>query len=383
MRVVVAAAMICLAAAGQTSPAGWLTLVNDLDQAVRDAPVAFPLGMLAPAPEYGATLVLRDGDEVVPCQVDDLNGDLRPDEVFCLTDLPANGRQRLTAEWQTRPRPRVEPRAAALVSYRPMTRAALESELLGWYLSRPLTLDVIGKLLVPKLTSDWFFGDSPHSPQSFAPGRGQGFLNVGDSFGAGGLALCEDPAQPAQLTRPQSGPGGAEQLHDVLADGPLRAVIRTRIWNWQGSKGSYAATVLHLVVAGQRVCETRLRFDQHPPDSAGIQIVAGFQQLDAEESFEAGPDWLAASGSISSDSSTSVGLGLVVPEGWSGEPRLVPSPDAGHAVAIGLVDGPPVKVYHLAAWDRDSGFRSAWDWRSTVADVAAARHHPVGVIVER
>lgn len=384
MRWLAVAAMVGLAAAGQPAPAGRVTIVNDLDHAVTDGPVAFPIGMLAPPPEYGAGLVLRDeAGQLTPCQIDDLNGDLRPDEVFCLVDLPARERLRLVAEWRaTRPAPPA-PRVSALISYRPVARPAFESEQLGWYLAHPLALDVIGKLLVPKLTIDWFFGPQPRSPAEFAAGRGQGFLQVGDSLGAGGLALQEDASQPEVLSHPLPGPGGAELLHDVLADGPLRAVVRTRIWNWQGTRGTYAATVLHLVNAGSRACETRIRFDQQPPDAQDVQIAAGYQQLAAETDHAGGDDWLASAGRPNLEGETQAGLGLFVPGGWSGPPVLTAGESPSRVVSLGPVTGPPRSVHHFAAWDRDGGLRGAAAWPWTVSRAASLRRHPLGVIVER
>jgi len=261
--------------------------------------------------------------------------------------------------------------------------AAFESEVQGWFFARPATLDVIGKLMVRKLTADWFFGPVPRDPQNFAPGRGQGFLTVGETMGAGAIALQEEPATPARLVRPEAGPGGAEQLHDVLSHGPLRAIVRTRIWNWQGARGSYAATILHLVIAGQRYCESRMRFDQYPPGCAAVRIAAGFQQLPTETHFATGDGWLAASGRTSADSATNIGLALLSPGGWSGEPSLTDLPAPDHVVSVGAVGEAPLRLYHVAAWDRDGGLGSAWDWPQSVAALAASLRHPVGVIVER
>ena len=392
MRMAVAA-VLCLASAAlpaETPVAGRLTLTTDLGDRQTGAAVAFPVGMLAGPPEYGASLVLCDSDgQPVPCQLDDLDGDLRPDEVFFLIDLPATGAVKLTATWRTDPLPPTPPQVAALIGYGRVTRAALESKLQGYYLEGPATLDVIGKLLVPKLTGDWFFGSEPHDPQRFSPGKGMDFLPVGDTMGAGGFALLEDPDDPQTLSRPwPTAPGEAELLWDVVSTGPLRAVVRTRIWNWQGQRGTYAATVLHLMVAGRRYCESRIRFDQLPPNVAGVRLAAGVRRLDGEVDCRTGDGWLAASGQEpreprSRERDQWVGLGLLYPAELAGEAYLAAANGPNHVVPLGAVDGPPTRLYHLAAWDRDGGIASATGWRRTVADLAEELRHPVRVVVER
>lgn len=89
-----AAAAVCVLAAAGSSLAYELTVVNASDRELRSCPVVLDMRGLPPELQRSPLGVRSADGSECPCQVDDLDGDGRPDELVILADLPGEAARR-------------------------------------------------------------------------------------------------------------------------------------------------------------------------------------------------------------------------------------------------------------------------------------------------
>jgi hypothetical protein len=113
-----------------------------------------------------------------------------------------------------------------------------ESKTMGWKLWYPTDVDLYGKRR-PMLVADHedTLNISGYTAESV---YGNDIMTVEDTFGAGGICLFEDAANPASPSRPRFSPAkGKGQIEDtrysfdVVANGPLRSIVRARAMGWK------------------------------------------------------------------------------------------------------------------------------------------------------
>ncbi len=388
--------LLAAVAAGQDE-AQRLVVLSPLPAPRYGVPVSVPLSRVRRRP--GVPVLSDLFGQRVACQIDDTDGDRRPDELFFFCDFDQEPAARFDLTWAPAADVPQPPRQVrAVVSPGDVNRLAWESELQGYCLYGAAKLDLFGKLYVSRLTSDWFFGDPPHSPHRFAPGKGMDFLPVGATMGAGSIAFSENPADRSDLTRPwtqnsfrRAGlppEANAEFSFEVLSNGPLRAVARTRIRNWHGRRGDYAVTIIHLIAAGQRWCESRVRFDQLPQDTDGVLFAAGFRELPGGEDFAEGDGWQASSVANLFDPAAAgvvadrVGLGLFYPPAVKVQSLRVEPDGPNHVVLLDVLKQGGVTLHHLGAWSRDGGITTPEAWTAGAAALSDELQHPAVVVVK-
>lgn len=98
MKKTIFAALLCLcvlpsaARAQETTKSFTVEVSNTWNKAKTDEPVVIRLSEINPEFRVRSAVVMN-GNEEVPSQADDLNGDRRPDELAFLIDLPAGGKR--------------------------------------------------------------------------------------------------------------------------------------------------------------------------------------------------------------------------------------------------------------------------------------------------
>lgn len=83
------------AEAQETKKSFTVEVSNTWNKAKADEPVVIKLSEINPQFRVRSAVVMN-GNEEIPSQLDDLNGDRRPDELAFLVDLPAKGKKTLT-----------------------------------------------------------------------------------------------------------------------------------------------------------------------------------------------------------------------------------------------------------------------------------------------
>ena len=261
--------LAALCASAQEDLTLTVELKNTWDKARQDAPAVIRLADLqAGFPIRSA--VVRDARQEIPSQLDDLDGDLLPDELAFVIDLPARGIRQVTVTLSaTKTQKTYPPRVFAQMLVRDAKKGKhapvqsitvpgttnfynmlyghgpmFESELVGYriYFNEKQTIDPYGKFNKGlELEKSQFY---PNDAQ-LAQGFGDDVLLVGNSCGVGTLKGWD--GQKATHVKPI-----ASRTERILASGPIRTVVEVEVkgWSYQGSELSM--TQRYLLYAGHR-----------------------------------------------------------------------------------------------------------------------------------
>lgn len=261
--------LAALCASAQEDLTLTVELKNTWDKARQDAPAVIRLADLqAGFPIRSA--VVRDARQEIPSQLDDLDGDLQPDELAFVIDLPARGTRQVTvtlsaAKTQKTYPPRVFAqmlvRDAKKGKHAPVQSITVpgttnfynmlyghgpmfESELVGYriYFNEKQTIDPYGKFNKGlELEKSQFY---PNDAQ-LAQGFGDDVLLVGNSCGVGTLKGWD--GQKATHVKPI-----ASRTERILASGPVRTVVEVEVKGWAYQGSELSMTQRYLLYAGHR-----------------------------------------------------------------------------------------------------------------------------------
>ena len=366
-----------------------LEVFNPHPETWRDAPVTLRLENYdLPLEPY--VRVLRDsaGSQVeVPSQLDDLDLDGSPDELFFLLDLEANETTTVIVRPDSTP-PEYAPRASAFLAIReggsfeegtytggggefvPQERLELtseqipdsnwvrfegpvwESDLVGYrfYLNDRNLNDVFGKR-VPDPVLLNAPGDQ-HNIQEW----GTDVLLVGNTLSLGTPALATSDSF-------QRIDNAERKTVDILADGPLRAIVRTEYEGVVVEDDVLDVTSEQEIHAGSRWTEQRLWFSEELEDR---QLVTGIVRSDAATRLETGSTnsvfYMHTFGPQSAHGDL-LGLAVLIPQQF--RPRLQDTGPENHRVNFVGSDGHAVYRY-LAVWEREPTFDASDDYLKTI-----------------
>lgn len=261
--------LAALCASAQEDLTLTVELKNTWDKTRQDAPAVIRLADLqAGFPIRSA--VVRDARQEIPSQLDDLDGDLLPDELAFVIDLPARGTRQVTVTLSaTKTQKTYPPRVFAQILVRDTKKGKhapvqsitvpgttnfynmlyghgpmFESELVGYriYFNEKQTIDPYGKFNKGlELEKSQFY---PNDAQ-LAQGFGDDVLLVGNSCGVGTLKGWD--GQKATHVKPIAG-----RTERILASGPVRTVVEVEVKGWAYQGSELSMTQRYLLYAGHR-----------------------------------------------------------------------------------------------------------------------------------
>ena len=261
--------LAALCASAQEDLTLTVELKNTWDKTRQDAPAVIRLADLqAGFPIRSA--VVRDARQEIPSQLDDLDGDLLPDELAFVIDLPARGTRQVTVTLSaTKTQKTYPPRVFAQMLVRDTKKGKhapvqsitvpgttnfynmlyghgpmFESELVGYriYFNEKQTIDPYGKFNKGlELEKSQFY---PNDAQ-LAQGFGDDVLLVGNSCGVGTLKGWD--GQKATHVKPI-----ASRTERILASGPIRTVVEVEVKGWAYQGSELSMTQRYLLYAGHR-----------------------------------------------------------------------------------------------------------------------------------
>lgn len=261
--------LAALCASAQEDLTLTVELKNTWDKTRQDAPAVIRLADLQAGFPIRSAIV-RDARQEIPSQLDDLDGDLLPDELAFVIDLPARGTRQVTvtlsaAKTQKTYPPRVFAqmlvRDAKKGKHAPVQSITVpgttnfynmlyghgpmfESELVGYriYFNDKQTIDPYGKFNKGlELEKSQFY---PNDAQ-LAQGFGDDVLLVGNSCGVGTLKGWD--GQKATHVKPI-----ASRTERILASGPVRTVVEVEVKGWAYQGSELSMTQRYLLYAGHR-----------------------------------------------------------------------------------------------------------------------------------
>lgn len=261
--------LTALCASAQEDLTLTVELKNTWNKARQDAPAVIRLADLqAGFPIRSA--VVRDARQEIPSQLDDLDGDLLPDELAFVIDLPARGTRQVTVTLSAvKTQKTYPPRVFAQMLVRDAKKGKhapvqsitvpgttnfynmlyghgpmFESELVGYriYFNEKQTIDPYGKFNKGlELEKSQFY---PNDAQ-LAQGFGDDVLLVGNSCGVGTLKGWD--GKKATHVKPI-----ASRTERILASGPVRTVVEVEVKGWAYQGSELSMTQRYLLYAGHR-----------------------------------------------------------------------------------------------------------------------------------
>ena len=261
-------ALSVTAEAQETQKSFNVEVSNTCNKAKADEPVVIKLSEINPQFRVRSAVVMN-GSEEIPSQLDDLNGDLRPDELAFVIDLPAKSKKTVTVTLSSAKSDKTYPArvyAEMLVSdkrgkhvpvhsvtipgtsniYNQMHHhgPAFESELVAYrlYFDKKQTVDIYCKF-----NKGFEIKESQFYPtdEQLARGFGDDVLLVGGSCGLGALKGWD--GKKSTHIEPVS-----TLTERIIAYGPVRTIAEIEVTDWQYQGSELRMTNRYTLYGGHR-----------------------------------------------------------------------------------------------------------------------------------
>ena len=381
-------------------------LVNPLNVDRSDVPVVVSLRDV----QFNvADAVVKDGGREIPSQIDDLDRDLRNDELALVVDMPAKGKKTLEVElFSEKQADRNYPRRTYgdLIVRDSKTKqknkfpgyihslsapegvdvfhllhhhgADFESELVAYrvYFDERQTYDLYGKYKKQlELETSQFYPDD----EQLAAGYGDDVLWAGQTVGLGALRGW-DGEKPTMVSPVRS------RGQRMVASGPVRTIVELTDEGWQLGGKTFNLRQNVIIYAGHRDCEVQV-FHDTPAD--GVQFATGVINLN-DRMFsdhkglvgDWGDNWPnGAKDSIAGKPKIVVGLAVNVPE------KYVVSEPTGQKdqflYVLGAKGGDRLTYNMSFTCDKETfGFKDAKAWFAWMKQWKKELDAPVIITVE-
>lgn len=381
-------------------------LANTLNVKRSDVPVVISLKDI---PFNVVDAVVKDGDREVPSQIDDLDRNLRNDELAFVIDMEAKGKKTLTVElYSDKQTERNYPRRTygdmIVRDFKTKKKnkfpgyihslsapegvdvfhllhhhgADFESELVAYrvYFDERQTYDLYGKYNKQlELQTSQFYPDD----EQLAAGYGDDVLWAGQTVGLGALRGWD--GQKPTMVSPVKSRG-----QRMVASGPVRTIVELTDEGWQLGGQTFNLRQNVIIYAGHRDCEVQAYQDT---PAEGVQFATGVINLNEKMYSDHkglvgdwGGNWPnGAKDSIAGKPKIVVGLAVNVPE------KYVISEPANQKdqflYTLGM-KGSDRLTYNMAfTCDKETfGFKDAKEWFAWMKQWKKELDNPVKVTVE-
>ncbi|MFA6471515.1 MAG: DUF4861 family protein [Candidatus Latescibacterota bacterium] len=237
----------------------------------------------------------EENGHIVEYQQDDLDKDGIWDELFFLTDIKAHETKTMFLYIGYSERGLFEHKTHAGMGYYGRHMVPFwESEYIAWKLWFPTSVDMHGKRK-PMLTGYYEYTNNLsgyYMPYEY----GSDIMTVSNTFGDGGIGLFENPSLPDSVSVPRYSPFvdkgpyiDTRYAYEVVANGPLRSMIRVKTMNWKTGKGIYETDQLYTAVAKKSWSTCRVKFTEFWPEEPSTAFVCGIRHIMNEnETYQSG-----------------------------------------------------------------------------------------------
>ncbi|WP_455588724.1 DUF4861 domain-containing protein [Bacteroides rodentium] len=296
--------MLCILpltlSAQQTGTAQFtIEVSNQWNKDKTDEPVVIRLNEINPSFHVRSAVVM-DGKKEIPSQLDDLNGDLKADELAFVIDVPAQSTKMLAVTLSSAKANKTYParvfaemliRDAKKQQHTPIQSVTVpgttnfysmvhghgpmfESELVAYriYFNQKQTIDPYGKFNKGlEIEESQFYP----TKEQLARGFGDDVLMVGNSCGIGALKGWD--GTKATHIEPI-----AFRTERILAYGPVRTVVEAEVKGWEYQGKELSMTNRYILYAGHRDLRVETFFDEPLADEVfctGVQNIMGNETL--------------------------------------------------------------------------------------------------------
>lgn len=355
-------------------------------------------------------LLLGEKGDTIPVQIDDVDNNNQWDELFFLMDFEANEELKVELKWINEPletEKRVNVRFGVRASLDSKVEAATsdtfyayelpgvmgyqpyqtdgpswENDKVGFrhYLDGRNSKDVFGKktsLMSPDnvgINKEGVTEDNYHVMDDW----GRDILSVGNSVGIGGFGLkIKDSLARIGVTEADSLNNVDETKFNILADGPIRALMQYEYKNWQPESYDrvYNVNELSAIWPGIYAFKNQVKFQGLKGDETAVVGLVNSNTENPLSLFEVG-DYVVL---FTHDKQTYekewyLGLALIIPkESYLG---FFEAPKEGRfsqsfVAELQIENNKAIEYYAVAAWElSDPGFANRDYFKNYISDLA-------------
>jgi len=228
-------------------------------------------------------------------QMDDLDKDGIWDELFFMIGLKAGETKTIYLYISDTERGLYQHKTHAGMGYYGRHMVPFwESEYIGWKLWYPTDVDLHGKR-EPMLTA--YPEYSRNLAGYFMPVEyGTDIMAVSTTFGAGGTGLMEIASMPDSVSRPRFSPNkdkgpiyDTRYSFDVIANGPIRSIIKAKTMNWKTGIGEYELEQTYTAYANKSYSICQVRYTKFLPETKNVKFCCGIREImNQNDTFQKG-----------------------------------------------------------------------------------------------
>jgi hypothetical protein len=390
-----------------------IVLTNRSSVELTDKAIAVNRDKLSRIPEGDMfpVLLTQTGDTVA-AQLDDLDGDNDWDELFFVTDLPANDEQALQLSWATtqpdyttRTSVRFGKRTSAYTPVQPRTSDTLyanqlpkstgygyqpyqtdgpswENDKVGFrhYFDGRNAKDIFGKrvsYMSPETVGVSAAGaveDNYHVMEEW----GRDIMAVGNSAGIGGIALMiGDSLYRLGVTVNDTVNNVENTTFNIITEGPVRSMMHLRYNNWKpdGTNRTYTIEEQPTIWPGMYAYRNTAKVSGLQGDETLLIGMNNLDQTDPVVEIDVDDKWVVL---LTHDRETYnkewiLGLALILPkDAYQGYTEAPASGNLAQAyfAKIKAQENQPVAYYAVGGWElSNEAFKNSASFRSYVQDL--------------
>jgi hypothetical protein len=382
-----------------------VTLENSLKKPFPDAPIVIERSELN-IPERNSVISVRTQKDEniwnIPFQLDDLDEDGKWEELFFQIDF--DGKQIINVEinfGENKGSAHAFPkRVNAVIDDRPrdpwtVYKPLWESEIMTYCTYGATQIDMIGKT-IPRLSLDYFYGEVKHPQHTFSAEFGHDFLLTANTMAGHSIFIQE---ANGNIARPWTTNAysiskklerDAKYDSKILADGPLRAIVKTKVTDWKTDLGTYEFEIIYSIASLKRYTTVELKMTKYPGNKEDISFGAGMRQIYEDFVYEKEANYMMA---IAKDVYEAgilnhlIARGIVITNKYGTEEIYLPNdsaledmpnngPNYGFLFQKGKLE---LKYGFAGAWEKDGGVTSPKQWRNYLLSVSDEISRPITI----
>ncbi len=332
-------------------------------------------------------------------QMDDIDKDGIWDELFFMVDIKARSTKTIYLYIGKAERGLYEHKTHASIGYYGRHMVPFwESELMGWKLWFPASVDLHGKR-EPMLTA--YVEYQSNLSGYYMPWKyGTDIMTVSSTFGAGGIGLFEVSVNPDSVSRPEydyntgSGPFQATRYaFDIVVNGPLRSIIRAKTMNWNTGSGQYELEQLYTAYAHKSYSTCQVKFTKFLPTVPFTTFCCGIRKIMSEyDTYQKGGLVVSMGKNIEiripdediGDEGLMVdfeGIALVVRDRYKPEYRNIKGLGGNHVFRIPVTTDHSFEYMIAGGWSEGSVNNTAENFKEYVEVEALKYNYPPEIMI--
>lgn len=367
-----------------------ITITNSSDVDLQDKPVSIkPSELPAATMDPAFPLVVSSDGDTVPSQLNDLDGDGSPDELFFVVDLPSGATKTMVFGWTSdtpdytiRTSARFGKRSSAQTPVEPKLSDTLmagdlpkslgyqpyqtdgpswENDKVGFrhYFDGRNAKDLFGKkaaYMSPEtvgINARGAVEDNYHVMEDW----GRDVLAVGNSVGIGGYALmANDALMRLGVTVDDSVNNVEKTVFQIVAEGPVKSVLKYHYMKWQPSEREYDVKETTSIWPGMYGYQNSVQFKGLNGDETMVVGLVNINDKEPLEEIVVNDEWvvLMTHDMQSYERQWWLGLAIIVPRNiYLG---YTEAPESGQLsnsflAKLKVENNTPVTYYAVAGWE--------------------------------